>query len=144
MVQHPKRPTRSSGFTLMEIMVVIAILGLLLTLIGPEIYTRLTRAKETTARAQMNQITASLQDYRMVNGRFPDTLEELLNPDEKNFGEAYLSESDLIDPFQTPYEYTKISNSKFELLSYGDDGVEGGAGADADIPHEQSGGPMNF
>ena len=128
---------RDAGFTLMEIMVVIAIIGLLLTLVGPQIYNRLKEAKVTTAKGQMATVLKpALEDFRRHHNKFPDSLEELTQPSEKNFGESYLLEGQLMDPFGNPYVYTRISNSKFELMSQGADGLEGGEGEDADIHYE--------
>jgi len=129
---------RDAGFTLMEIMVVIAIIGLLLTLVGPQIYNRLKEAKVTTSRGQMaTVIKPALEDFRRHFHKYPDSLEELTQPTAKNFDNPYLLDGQLMDPFGNAYHYSRISNSKFELMSYGADNLEGGEGEDADIPYEQ-------
>ncbi len=131
----PRR--RHAGFTLMEIMVVIAIIGLLLTLVGPQVFNRLKEARVTTAKGQMSTIIKpALEDFRRHFNKYPDSLEELTQPSAKNFNDSYLSQAQLLDPWEYPYHYTRISNSKFELVSFGADMLEGGEGEDADIPYE--------
>ncbi|MFT4514178.1 MAG: general secretion pathway protein G [Planctomycetota bacterium] len=110
------------GFTLVEIMVVIVILGLLATLVVPNIMGASDEAKETKAKTDCKLIADAVRMYYSKSGRLPDTLDELLM-DERGRGE--LTELPA-DPWDTPYELLKgdIARS-FEIVSYGPDGSEG-------------------
>lgn len=129
------RAARTQGFTLMEIMVVIAIIGLLMTLVAPQVYNRLREANVTATKAKMaNIIQPAIEDYkRHHGGKVPDSLQELTQPSKQNLGEAYLTDEQIMDAWQQPFVYTKTSSRKFELMSYGADGMDGGENDDADI-----------
>lgn len=135
----PTRNTRRArarqGFTLMEIMVVIAIIGLLMTLVAPQVYNRLREANVTATKAKMaNIIQPAIEDYkRHHGGKVPDSLQELTQPNKQNLGEPYLTEDQILDAWQEQFVYTKISGRKFELYSYGADGMDGGEADEADI-----------
>lgn len=132
--QTHRRPRGQRGFTLMEIMVVIAIIGLIATVVAPNIMNRMTEAEIETTRVKMATLKSSISTYRRHTGKIPDTLEDLLEPTEKNFGDAYIEKEDeIIDQWGQPFEYRKIDSRKFEILSYGPDGLEGGEGVDADL-----------
>ena len=137
-----KRTTKTSdsrsrqGFTLIEIMVVITILGLLLTVVGTSAWNKLRESKVTITRARINNLAnVALQDYRRHYNRLPDSLEELLQPSDKNFGEPYARPIDLKDSWENDMRYTRISNSKFKVVSLGADGTEGGETDDVDITY---------
>ncbi len=129
-----RRP-RQQGFTLMEIMVVIAIIGLLMTLVAPKVMQNLREANVTATKATMKGIIQpALENYkRHHGGKVPDSLQELTQPNSENMGESYLSSEHLIDAWKENYVYTKLNARKFELMSYGADGIEGGENDDADI-----------
>ena len=124
------------GFTLMELMVVIAILGLLVTLVGPNVMNVLKKGNVTTAMAQIKNMEGAIANYRMNHNKIPDDLSELTQPDPDNFNDAYMEEIPL-DPWGNPYEYKRLSGSKYELISLGADGMPGGEGEDADIPEKK-------
>ena len=127
-------PRRQAAFTLMEIMVVIAIIGLIATFVAPNILNRMTEAEIEGTRVKMANLKGVISDYRRHHGRIPDSLEDLLEPSEKNLGEAYIEKEDQItDAWGQFFEYNKIDSRKFEILSFGPDGIEGGEGPDADI-----------
>jgi general secretion pathway protein G len=133
-----------AGFTLIEIMVVIAIIGLLLTVVAPNVWNKLRQAKVTTTKMKMNNVKNAVGDYRNDYSKVPDTLEQLLEPSEKNVGEAYLEKQDqLLDAWENPFRYTKISNSKFDIVSLGADGMEGGENDDRDLSINDDAMPAN-
>jgi general secretion pathway protein G len=137
---------REAGFTLIEIMAVVLIIGLLGGIVGAAIFGRIDQARVTTARTQIKQIEAALDFYRMDNGRYPTSdqgLDALIHPPTiepipKNFRpEGYLSGGKVpTDPWSNPYKYLSPGTNNaysFDLWSDGADGAPGGSGTDADI-----------
>ncbi len=117
-----------------------ATLGLGVVLVGPQVFNRLQEARVTTAKGQMATIIKpALEDFRRHHNGYPDALEQLLIPAAKNFHQAYLSESQILDPWGRPYVYERYAQHKFTLRSLGADGVEGGRGEDADVPFSSLG-----
>ncbi|MFC1823018.1 type II secretion system major pseudopilin GspG [Thermodesulfobacteriota bacterium] len=132
------------GFTLIEIMVVIVILGILAGLIVPRIMSRPEEARRTKAALQLRSIQSALQLYKLDNGVYPDTqqgLEALINKPEtgavpKGWREGGYLESSKVpkDPWGNPFIYvTPGQHSEIDLSSYGRDGEKGGEGNNADI-----------
>ena len=135
-----KRIRSSAGFTLIEIMVVVFILGLLITLVAPRILGRTDEARQTKAAADIKSIEQALSLYKLDNGFFPTSeqgLQALVTPPttaplpRKWNPDGYL-EKVPVDPWGTPYAY-QSSGSAFVLRSFGADGVEGGEGIGADV-----------
>jgi len=130
----PKDRARQAGFTLIEIMVVIAIVGLLLTIVGRSVYTNLREAKVKVTQAKIANLKGPISDYRRHYSTVPDDLRVLLEESDKNMGEPYIEDEDNIyDAWETEFVYRKISKSKYEVKSLGADGIEGGEFDDADI-----------
>lgn len=130
----PRPPRKVAAFTLMEIMVVIAIIGLIATFVAPNILNRMTEAEIEGTRVKMANLKGVISHYRTHFGKVPDTLDDLMEPSEKNFGDAYIEKEDqILDAWKNPFEYRKIDSRKYEIVSYGPDGLEGGEGVDADI-----------
>ena len=128
------------GFTLLEVMVVMFILGLLATLVAPKIMGRAEDARRTKAVADMKGIEQALNLYRLDGGGYPTTeqgLEALVRKPERPpvprtwNPNGYLERVPL-DPWGHPYVYLG-DGARFTLKSYGADGVEGGEGRFADI-----------
>jgi general secretion pathway protein G len=133
-----RRPASRAGFTLIEIMVVIAIIGLLATIIAPNVMRHFREAQVTTTKAKMTNVKQAIEEYRMKNSKLPDSLDILLEPDEKNMGNGYLEEQENIqDAWGNTLQYVKQGN-KFDLMSLGADGIEGGENEDADIHSSKS------
>jgi general secretion pathway protein G len=138
-----QRNLRHSGFTLIEIMAVVLIIGLLTTLVGIAIIPQIDKGRVTTARTQIKNLEAALETYRMDNARFPTSeqgLEALINPpqDVRNYQTGgYLRERRIpADPWGNPYQYEspgQHNDHSFDLWSFGADGTPGGEDADADI-----------
>ncbi len=139
-------PTKKSkGFTLIELMVVIVILGILAGLVLPRFMGRTEEAKRTKARLQIENLEAALKLYKLDNGGYPTTeqgLDSLVQKPStgsipKNWREGgYLEKAKVPeDPWGRPYVYISpgIKNKDFDLKSLGADGEEGGEGENADI-----------
>ncbi|HTN34007.1 MAG TPA: type II secretion system major pseudopilin GspG [Marinobacter sp.] len=130
------------GFTLIEIMVVMVILGLLVAIVAPNIMGRSDQAKVTIAQTQLKNIQSALDLYRLDNSQYPSTqqgLEALVSkpsgsPEPKNWNpEGYLK-SVPVDPWGTEFQYISPgSEGPYDLYSFGSDGQEGGDGDAADI-----------
>lgn len=128
------RPLRERGFSLMELMVVIAILGILATVVVKNVMPSLGKGKVTGAQTSIKSLKEAVTMFYMNNSRLPDSLEVLTQPDPENFNEPYIQDSDsLIDPWKTPYEYTIEGGRKFKIISLGADQMPGGADENADI-----------
>lgn len=133
---------KSSGFTLIEIMVVMVILGLLVALVAPNIMGRGDDARVTTAKAQMNNISNALDMYRLDNSHYPSSeqgLKALVEepsgfPEPRNWNpDGYMS-SVPEDPWGNEYQYVSPgSEGPYDLYSLGADGRSGGEGNNADI-----------
>ncbi len=130
------------GFTLIEILVVVVILGILASIIIPKIMTRPEEAKRTKAKMDIKAIETALNLYRLDSDVYPSTeqgLEALVTKPTtgvipRNWKEGGYLDKVPKDPWGTPYVYLSPGvNKEFDLESYGADGVDGGEGKDADI-----------
>jgi general secretion pathway protein G len=136
------RVRHNAGFTLIEIMVVVFILGLLVTLVAPKIIGRTDEARRTKAAADIKGITEALHLFKLDNGFYPssgDGLNGLVQrpPNAKNFSpDGYLDKLP-IDPWGNPYVYFS-DGQEFIVKSYGADGQEGGEGKNADIDSREN------
>jgi general secretion pathway protein G len=131
-----------SGFTLIEIMVVIIILGILVGLIVPRFMEKPEKARVVKAKMQIESISAALKEYKLDNGDYPTTeqgLEALAEkPSIGKIPKKYPEKGYLPkipkDPWGNDYVYTSPGeHGDFDLISYGADGEEGGEGKDADV-----------
>lgn len=133
-----KARRRVSGFTLVELLVVLAILGMLAALVGPQVLNQLGGAKSKSATIQIRDFEQALELYKLDVGRFPrsgEGLEALVRQPSgaKGWNGPYLKKDELpMDPWGNPYEY-RVSGSRIEIISYGADGRAGGADEDADV-----------
>lgn len=134
---------RQDGFTLIEVMVVIVILGIMAALVVPNLVGRQDQAQVTAARSDIAAIGNALDLYRLDNNTYPSTeqgLEALIEkpsgfPEPRNWRSPYLRKKLPDDPWGNPYQYLSTDRG-FELFSYGADGQEGGEGTSADIRFE--------
>jgi general secretion pathway protein G len=125
-----KYPSGQSGFTLIEIMVVVFIIGLLAALVVPKVVSNTDKARVAKARADVRAIEEAAGLYKLDNARYPTSLEQLVTPG-RSQPEGYLSKIP-VDPWDN--EYALLSDGRrIEVLSYGADGAPGGEGWDADI-----------
>lgn len=134
------RPSTRAGYSLMEVLIAVAIIAVLATLVGPRLLGQLDRSKVTAARTQIRMIETSLDTMRLDIGRYP-TQEEglalLQTPTESVsavWAGPYLDGGLPSDPWGRPYLYrVGVGSDRGQVYSYGADGQEGGSGDNADI-----------
>ena len=127
------------GFTLLELLVVVVIIGLLAGYVAPRYFAQVGKSEVKVAKAQIDALEKALDQYRLDTRRYPSAEQGLEALVAKPLGEAnwsgpYLKKAVPLDPWGKPYVY-RIPGQKgeFDLLSYGRDGKPGGTGEDADI-----------
>ena len=133
----------SHGFTLIEMLVVLVIIGMLAALVGPKLFGRVDSSKVKTAEVQIKMFKGSLETFRLDVGRFPTQAEGLLVLNQAPTDERvrarwrgpYLDQDVPLDPWGNPYVYSLpgANSQPFALYSFGADGKRGGEGIDADI-----------
>jgi len=133
---------RNLGFTMIELLVVLVILGLLAGLVGPQFFGKVDSSKVRTAETQIKMLKMALQTYRLDVGSYPTSLEALSTAPsaDKNYWDGPYLEEDLpLDPWNNPYNYVKDGNAPqgFYLFSYGADGQSGGEDINADVGYVQ-------
>ena len=132
------------GFTLIEILVVIAVISLLAALVAPNVFRHVGTAKDAAARSQIEMLGAALDAYRLDNGRYPTTAQGLdalweeptAEPRPSNWRGPYLRKAVPMDPWDNPYIYAspgELHPNGYDLVTLGADGQPGGSGEDADI-----------
>jgi len=128
------------GFTLVEMLVVITIIGLIMSLVGPRVLNYLGESKVKAAKIQIQSFSSALDLFYLDAGRYPSTSEglaALVKPTSAMAGwnGPYLKGGNVPnDPWGKPYAYrSPTEHGKFEIVSYGADGQEGGTGTAADI-----------
>jgi len=126
---------RHRGFTLIELMVVLLIIGLLAGLIGLEVLSRIDEAKITTAKADIANLKNAVRMFYRDNGRLPDSLEDLVVPpaDLTSWKKCLDEDSVPNDPWKNEYKYEPGERREFLIYSLGADGEVGGEDEDADI-----------
>jgi general secretion pathway protein G len=133
-------PRVRHGFTLLELLVVIVIIGLLAAYVGPKYFSQLGKSEVTIARAQIEAFEKSLDTYRLDVGRYPNTEEGLAAllvapaSGAAKWNGPYLKKAVPPDPWGHPFQYRSPGpKSETEIVSLGRDGQAGGSGEDADI-----------
>jgi general secretion pathway protein G len=133
------RRRRQAGFTLLELLIVVIILGLLAALVGPRLFGTLDKAKKQVAKTQIELLSGALDQFRLDVGRYPTTdegLDALVNPPEgmERWNGPYLEKGVPKDPWGHAYVYTSPGeHGEYDMISLGLDGEPGGEGEDADI-----------
>lgn len=137
---------KHSGFTLIEIMVVIVILGVLAALVVPKVMSRPDEARQVAAKQDIGAISQALKLYRLDNGRYPTTEQGLgaltqkpsAAPEPKNWKPGGYLERLPNDPWGNPYQYANPgTHGEIDIWSLGADGQPGGEGVDAEIGNWQ-------
>ena len=131
-----------SGFSLLEILVVLSIIALIAAVVGPRLYAQLDKSKSQTARLQIRSLEAALDTMRLDIGRLPteaEGLNLLVQGDEAQvpgWAGPYLDKALPNDPWARPFIYvapTEGSDNRARVVSHGADGQEGGTGVNADV-----------
>jgi len=145
MTSHDKlRAAGRGGFTLIELMVVIAVISILAALVGPNVFRNVGTARDAAARSQIELLGAALDSYRLDNGRYPTSAQGLetlrtaptIQPLPNNWQGPYLRKEVPLDPWRNPYVFLspgEVNPKGYDLLSLGADGVLGGEGEDGDV-----------
>lgn len=152
MLAHTANPTRppatllprgvqGRGFTLLELLVVVAIIGLLAAYVGPRYFSQISKSEITAAKAQIIAFEQALDQFRLDTGHYPSTDQGLAvlsaqPANEKKWKGPYLKNDLPMDPWGNPYIYRYPGlrgGDDFQIVSYGKDGQAGGAGDAADI-----------
>lgn len=134
----------SAGFTLIEILVVIAVIAILASIVTPMVFRNVGDAKASSARAQIEILATALDSYRLDNDFYPSTAQGIAAlrtrpqgiPTPANWRGPYLRKDVPLDPWRKPYLYLspgQVNPESYDLLSYGRDGKPGGEGEDADV-----------
>jgi general secretion pathway protein G len=125
------------GFTLVELVIVIIILGLVVSIVGPRLWGRVGQSKTAAAQAQIELLGAALDQYRLDVGAYPRELEALVrNPGVANWSGPYLKKPAIPkDPWGNPYLYRCCpgTHGDYDLWSHGADGAPGGEGENRDV-----------
>jgi general secretion pathway protein G len=126
------------GFSLMELMIVLIILGLLGSLVAPKLFSKVSSSKKKTAVAQMQMFETAIDTYRLDIGTVPSSLEELRASTNPSWDGPYLPKAIPLDPWGQPYVYQTPGENgmPFSLMSYGLDGKVGGTDENEDIIHQ--------
>ena len=145
----PRAIPRQAGFTLLEMIVVLVIIGLIMGLVGPRLFGQADKAKVQTADTQLKMLAGALQTMRLDISRWPTESEGLALLTNKPSGDAangwagpYLDDAVPADPWGHPYQYAPSASGNYPitLYSWGADGKPGGEGQDADLGHLPAGG----
>jgi general secretion pathway protein G len=138
---HRNRAIRAfgKGFTLLELLVVLVILGSLATLVGPRLFANISKSETKVARAQIAALETAVENYKVDTGSFPTTEQGLIALEkapasESKWAGPYLKKSLPLDPWGKAYQYKSPGEkSDFDIFTYGKDGKAGGSGSDEDV-----------
>lgn len=126
-----------SGFTLIELMVVISIIAVLAAIVGYNVLGSVDQGNIAAAKAQIKQFETALVAYKIKFHKFPDSLDALIHPPE---GDPIMVAKEVpSDPWGNPYVYTLEGSRKYTIISYGADGASGGTDVDSDIRSDDLG-----
>jgi len=135
----PFQLRKQAGFTLLELLVVMVIIGLLAGYVGPKYFSQIGKSEIKATRAQIDALGKAVDQYRLDVGRFPSTEEGLAAliarpANQAKWDGPYLSKNVPLDPWGSAYLYQSPGeHGDYDLVSLGKDGRPGGNGEDADI-----------
>ena len=126
------------GFTLIELLVVMVILAMLAAIVGPKLFGKVGKGKQSAAKTQIEMLGQALDSYRLDTGRYPTTSEGLqaleTNPGDQGWDGPYLKKALPVDPWKNQYQYQAPgTHGDYDLFSYGADGSPGGEGENKDV-----------
>ena len=133
------RNSKQRGITLIELLVVMVIIAMFATIVGQRLFRNVEKARQTTAKAQLNEFESVLDAFRLDVGRYPTNDEGLQSLRARpgsleRWDGPYLKKDVPMDPWQRPYVYRfPGQHGDYDLYSYGADGQEGGEGENADV-----------
>lgn len=130
------RGARQSGFSLIEILIVVALIALIAGMVANQVFGGGARAKVKLAQSGVMSLAGKIEQFEMDTGTLPQSLQDLVREpgNARGWLGPYAKESELKDPWQTPYEYrVSVEGAPFAVISMGDDKKPGGSGVDADI-----------
>lgn len=129
---------KKRGFTLIELLIVIVILGLLMSLVAPQMFSKIDSSKKSTAFAQMQLLQTSLDTYRLDIGDYPTSLSELRKSEKRNWDGPYIPKEIPDDPWDNDYFYQSPGENgeDYILMSFGKDGKKGGNDDNEDLVHK--------
>lgn len=139
MFPSPSARPRPRGFTLLELLVVMVIIGLLAGYVGPKLFGQIGKSETKAAKAQLDALQKALDQYRIDVGHYPSSEQGLAAllakpADEPKWSGPYMAKAIPPDPWGRAYQYTAPGqHGDFDLLSYGRDGQPGGEGDNADV-----------
>jgi len=129
-------PKNTRGFTLIELMIVMVILGLLASFVAPKMFGKIGSSKQKTAQTQMEMFSTALDMYRLDIGNYPESLEALRVSNDSNWQGPYLPKDIPKDPWGNAYIFKfPGEKSEFDLMSLGGDGKQGGEGVNIDVSY---------
>jgi general secretion pathway protein G len=122
------------GFTIIELLIVMAILGMLAVMVAPNLFNQADSARRDAVLSQISSLGSALDAYRLDIGQYPDSMEGLVrdNSGRSTWNGPYLRGELPVDPWGNEYQY-ESDGRDYSLMSYGADGREGGEDNDADI-----------
>lgn len=134
---------RQIGFTLLELLVVMVIIGLLASYVGPKYFAQIGKSEVKTAKAQIDSLAKALDQYRLDTGHYPSTENGLISlnlapANEPKWQGPYLQKTFPLDPWGNSYQYKMPGeHGEYDLWSFGRDGVSGGTNEAADVTNWQ-------
>lgn len=141
MKQHKiKTINLQSGFTLLEILIVLAIIGGIMGMVASQVMGKNEQANVELAYTQIGQLQGAVTNFRQHTKRLPNNLQELVTQPSgvKRWVGPYVNESQLADPWGVDFQYRKPGqHGRYDIFSFGADGKSGGTGVDADVGNWQ-------
>lgn len=139
MIRQMPRMGAHRGFTLLELLVVVAIIGMLVGYVGPRYFKQIGKSQVTVVRDQFHAFGQALDHYRLDTGHYPSSEQGLAAlmtkpANEPKWNGPYLQKDPPLDPWSNPYVYRSPGDhGEYDLISYGKDGAPGGTGEAADL-----------